>query len=135
LEDPDGLRKMVQEPKKSTPEQSFSVSWHGENIVLTAGETINSLTALDIETAAKVILAPLKKAPFGNMIVDLEQVNFFSSEFITFLMRCFELTKANNGELVLTGVSDRIRELLAETNLDTLWAIYKTRQEALDALS
>ncbi len=126
---------MVHDKKKNAPEQSFSVSWHGENVVLVAGETINSLTALDIETAAKLVLAPLRNATFTNMIVDLEQVNFFSSEFITFLMRCYELTKANNGELILTGVSERISELLTETNLDTLWAIYKTRQEALSVLS
>jgi len=30
--------------------------------------------------------------------------------------------------------NDRIRELLRLTNLDTLWAIYDTRQQALDAL-
>ncbi len=126
---------MVQNTKNNAPEQSFSVSWHGENVVVVAGETINSLTALDIETAAKLVLTPLRNATFTNMIVDLEQVNFFSSEFITFLMRCYELTKANNGELILTGVSERISELLTETNLDTLWAIYKTRQEALSVLS
>ena len=37
-------------------------------------------------------------------------------------------------ELVLAGVSDRVRELLRLTSLDTLWALYATRAEALEAL-
>jgi hypothetical protein len=36
--------------------------------------------------------------------------------------------------MVLAGVSKRIRELLRLTNLDTLWAIYDSRAEALDSL-
>jgi anti-anti-sigma regulatory factor len=43
--------------------------------------------------------------------------------------------RINGSEMVLAGVSDRIRELLRLTNLDTLWAIYDTRKEALEALS
>ena len=42
--------------------------------------------------------------------------------------------KKNGLEMVLAGVNDRIRELLRLTNLDTLWAIYDTPQQALDAL-
>jgi len=40
----------------------------------------------------------------------------------------------DGGELVLAGVNDRIRELLKTTALDTLWALYSTRREAMDAL-
>ena len=36
--------------------------------------------------------------------------------------------------LVLAGASERARELLHLTALDTLWALYNTRAEAIDAL-
>jgi hypothetical protein len=45
------------------------------------------------------------------------------------------LVKKHGSEVVLAGASDRIRELLHLTALDTLWAIYSTRIEALQALA
>ena len=67
-------------------------------------------------------------------IVDLSRVNFFGSVFISFLLRCHLLVKKQGAELVLAGVSDRVRELLRLTSLDTLWALYATKAEALEAL-
>jgi anti-sigma B factor antagonist len=45
------------------------------------------------------------------------------------------LVKKQGSELILTGVSDKARELLRVMSLDTLWAIYESREEALAALS
>ena len=42
--------------------------------------------------------------------------------------------KKHHGELVLAGVSPRVRELLRQTALDTLWAIYDNRTQVLAAL-
>jgi hypothetical protein len=44
------------------------------------------------------------------------------------------IVKKHHGELVLAGVSLRVRELLRQTALDTLWAIYDDRNRALEAL-
>ena len=86
------------------------------------------------ETAAQIVLSPLKANPPSNVIVDLSRVKFFTSEFISFLLRCHVIVKRHHGELVLAGVSTAVRELLRQTALDTLWAIYTSRQQALDAL-
>jgi anti-anti-sigma factor len=82
-----------------------------------------------------MVLAPLKDDPPSHLIVDLAGVRYFGSAFITFLLRCHLVVKQRGSELVLAGVNDRIRELLRTTALDTLWALYESRQEALDALS
>jgi anti-anti-sigma factor len=66
--------------------------------------------------------------------VDLSDVSYFGSSFITFLLRCHEIVKPRGSELVLAGVNPRIRELLQTTALDMLWAIYATPQEALASL-
>jgi anti-sigma B factor antagonist len=115
-------------------DQYFSVRRHGEVAVITVSANIEHLPANSIETAAQLVLAPLKENPPSNVIVDLAQVAFFTSEFISFLLRCHVIVKKHHGELVLAGVSDRVRELLRQTALDTLWAIYASRNEALDAL-
>ena len=61
-------------------------------------------------------------------------MNYFGSVFISFLLRCHLLVKKQGSELILTGVSDKARELLRVMSLDTLWAIYDSREEALASL-
>jgi anti-sigma B factor antagonist len=115
-------------------EAYLSFRRHGEMAVVHVSAAIESLPASAIETAAQVVLSPLKANPPSNVIVDLSEVQFFTSEFISFLLRCHVIVKKHHGELVLAGVSDRVRELLRQTALDTLWAIYTNRNQALEAL-
>jgi len=102
--------------------------------VVDVSAAIENLPSSAIETAAQVVLSPLKANPPSNVIVDLSKVQFFTSEFISFLLRCHVIVKKHHGELVLAGVSDRVRELLRQTALDTLWAIYDNRAQALAVL-
>ena len=87
-----------------------------------------------IQQAAQMVLAPLKADPPAGLVVDLSNVNYFGSVFLSFLLRCYTPLKMHGSEMVLAGVSKRIRELLRLTNLDTLWAIYDSRAEALESL-
>ena len=66
--------------------------------------------------------------------IDLSRVKYFGSVFLSLLLRWHTPMKKNGSEMVLAGVNDRIRELLRLTNLDTLWAIYDSRAEALESL-
>ena len=115
-------------------EPYLSFRRHGEVAVVGVSAAIENLPASAIETAAHVVLSPLKENPPSNVIVDLSKVQYFTSEFISFLLRCHVIVKKHHGELVLAGVSTRVRELLRQTALDTLWAIYDSRAQALDAL-
>lgn len=117
-----------------TVEPYLSFRRHGEIAVVEVSAAIEDLPSSAIETAAQIVLSPLKANPPSNVIVDLSRVKFFTSEFISFLLRCHVIVKKHHGELVLAGVSDAVRELLRQTALDTLWAIYTSRQQALDAL-
>ena len=107
----------------------FDVIHHGHDSshVVTPTPEMENMPENLIEQAAQMVLAPLKENPPSGLIVDLSRVNFFGSVFISFLLRCHLLIKKQGAELVLAGVSDRVRELLRMTSLDTLWALYATR--------
>ena len=113
----------------------FQVKRHGDIAVVVPSPEIEQLSENLISTAAAMVLAPLKEDPPSHLIVDLSGVRYFGSAFITFLLRCHLLVKQRGSELVLAGVNDGIRELLRTTALDTLWALYDTRQEALESLT
>ena len=119
---------------ESMQSQSFLLERHGDIAVVIPSPEVESMSENLIQPAAQMVLAPLKADPPAGLVVDLSQVSYFGSVFLSFLLRCYTPLKMHGSEMVLAGVNDRIRELLRLTNLDTLWAIYDTRQQALDAL-
>lgn len=112
----------------------FQMLRRGGLMIVVPAPEIEQLPSNVIETAASLVLAPIKANPSMNVVFDLSKVGFFGSEFISFLLRCHVIVKKHHCEMVLAGVSDRIRELLRQTALDTLWAIYETRTQAIEAL-
>ena len=114
--------------------ESFKVERRGDIVVVTPSSAIEEMPENLIEQAAQMVLSPLREGMPGGLVVDLSQVDYFGSVFIAFLLRCHLLVKKQGAELVLAGVSDRVRELLRLTSLDTLWALYATKAEALEAL-
>ena len=120
---------------KSDSSQSFRIERHGDIAVITPSSEVESMDENLIQQAAQVVLAPLKEEPPAGIIMDLSKVNYFGSVFLSFLLRCHMLAKKHGCEMVLAGASERTRELLHLTNLDTLWALYISRAEAMAALA
>jgi len=118
----------------SLANEYFQIKRHGDMAVIIPSPEVEHLPDTVVNTAAQMVLAPLKSDPPTHLIIDLTGVRYFGSAFITFLLRCHLPVKQQGGELVLAGVNPRIRELLKTTALDTLWALYSTRREAMDAL-
>jgi anti-sigma B factor antagonist len=115
--------------------ESFKVERHGDIAVIVPAPEVESMSENLIQQAAEMVLAPLRNDPPAGLVIDLSQVRFFGSVFISFLLKCHMLVKKHGSELVLAGASDRIRELLHLTALDTLWAVYSSRAEAMAALA
>ncbi|MER3415869.1 MAG: anti-sigma factor antagonist [Gemmataceae bacterium] len=107
---------------------------HGDIVVIVPASEVESLQWGLIEQAAEIVLAPLKRQPASGVIVDLSQVSYFGSVFLSLLLRCYKLIRQQGGEMVLAAPSERARELLRLTAFDTIWPIYESRQEALVAL-
>ena len=120
---------------ESKHSESFRVERHGDVAVIIPASEVESMPENLIQQAAEIVLAPLRKDPPAGLVIDLSEVKFFGSVFISFLLKCHMLVKKHGSEVVLSGASERIRELLHLTALDTLWALYSTRAEALQALA
>ncbi|MEX0703953.1 MAG: STAS domain-containing protein [Planctomycetales bacterium] len=114
--------------------EDFQLEWHGNTVVIIPAANVESMRWDLIEQSADVVMAPLKETEVPMVIFDLSDVNYFGSVFLALLLRCHKYVKSRGGELVLCGASKMARELMRITALDTLWAIYDTRDEALDAV-
>jgi len=116
-------------------DQSFHIERHGEIAVVTPSVKVEEMHETLIEQAARLVVQALREDPPSGIVVDLSQVNYFGSVFVSFLLRCHALAKKSGSEIVLAGASEPARELLHLLDLETLWALYDTRKEAIEALS
>jgi anti-anti-sigma factor len=116
------------------PAESIQIVRHGDIAVIMTAAEIENMPESYVEQAAQLVLGPLRANPPAGIIVDLSQVNFVGSVFLSFLLRCHKIVKLQGSEMVLSGLSSKTRELLRVTSLDTIWALYDSRSEALAAL-
>src|SRR4051795_5452220 len=114
--------------------ESFNIERHGEIAVVTPSAKVEEMHETMIEQAARLVVQSLREDPPAGIVVDLSQVNYFGSVFVSFLLRCHALAKKSGSEIVLAGASEPARELLHLLDLETVWAMYGSKQEAIDAL-
>jgi anti-sigma B factor antagonist len=119
----------------SKAKDDFKLEFHGNAVVITPAANVEAMRWDLIEQAADIVMSPLRNQDIPMVVVDLSDVAYFGSVFLALLLRCHKFVKSRGGELVLCGASELARELLRVTSLDTLWAIYDTREEALDAVA
>ena len=114
--------------------ESFDIEWHGNTVVVVPAASVESLQWDLVEQAADVVMEPLAAQDVPMVVFDLTHVDYFGSVFLALMLRCHKFLKRQGGELVLCGTNEMARELLKITALDTIWAIYDTRQEAMQAI-
>ena len=113
----------------------FRLEFRGNTVLVRPAGNIESMQWDLVEGAADIIMEPLKEQSPPMVVVDLSDVGYFGSVFLALLLRCHKYVKGRGGELVLCGAGKLATELLRVTALDTIWAIYDTADEALDAVS
>lgn len=128
------LFRMDWNPLMAESTDDFRLEWHGDTVVITPAANVEEMHWELIEQAAEIVMAPLRSQDVPMVVFDLTEVNYFGSVFLALLLRCHKFVKSRGGELVICGASKMAKELLRVTALDTLWAIYETREEALEAV-
>jgi len=115
-------------------QEDFRFEWHGNTLVITPASNVEQMRWDLIEQAADIVMTPIAEQQAPIVIFDLGEVNYFGSVFLALLLRCHKYVRSRGGEMVLCGTSPGAAELLRITALDTLWALYDTRDDALAAV-
>lgn len=133
---PDFSSDIQSDEKPMTSESTndaIRVERHGDIAVVIPSSDVEKVPENLMEHAARLVLDPLQADPPAGLVFDLSGVDYVGSVFLSFLLRCHKRVKVHGSEVVVAGASPRARELLHLTALDTLWALYDTREEALEA--
>jgi anti-anti-sigma factor len=115
-------------------DDAFTLERHGDLTVITATSALEHIEFGLEEQVAELILKSLRRQENPLIVFDLSQAGNFGSMFLALLIRCWKLALSQGGTMALSGVTERARELLRVTALDTVWPIYDTKREAMEAL-
>ena len=117
-------------------EGSFRIERHGAAALIVVLSAADDLPSHELYYAAPELMALLSENPPKGLVVDLSQVKFFKSAFISFLLRCHMQTKKQGmGKMVVAAPTEEGRKLLNFLSLDKVWEIYSTTGEGLQAVA
>jgi anti-anti-sigma factor len=120
--------------KSARAADEFRFERHGEVTLILPSPAFEHMDPTLIADAADVLASVLRSIEPPLFVVDLSEVPFFGSAFISLLLKCTNVASSQGGQLCLVGAQQRARELLHITSLDMFWPMYATRQEAFEAL-
>lgn len=114
---------------------AFTIERHGEVTVVLTSPVLETMEPLLLDGASSLLLDALKRDACPQIVVDLSRLDYFGSAFLGLLIRCWKLATLRGGAMVLSGVSNRAKDLLHITSLDMVWPLYGDVREAIDALA
>ena len=68
-------------------EQSFRIERHGEIAIVIPTPKVEEMHEALIDQAARMVVTSLHEDPPSGIVIDLSQVNYFGSVFVSFLLR------------------------------------------------
>jgi anti-sigma B factor antagonist len=92
------------------------------------GNLIGGAETLALHEKVKELLAQKR----SRIIIDLSGVTWINSSGLGMLMGCLTSVKNANGEMKLTGVTEKVKNLFVITKLITLFDVFESVQEAVD---
>ncbi|HVW39699.1 MAG TPA: STAS domain-containing protein [Pirellulales bacterium] len=81
------------------------------------------------------LTAAIEPANPPLLLLDLSDTTFIGSSFLGVLVRAWKRIRERNGRMGLCCVNEICSEVLHASKLDTIWAIYPTRDAAVRALT
>lgn len=97
-------------------------------------EDIN-LDAVNLDAVRPELYALVESAQGGQVVLDLENVAFLSSDALGCLLAIRLKAVRADARLVLAGVREHLKAILNLTQLDQMFEVYATRAEALAQLA
>jgi len=112
--------------------RALKVEIEQATIVVTPGEELDSVRYQEIHLEVGRINDLVRHGGFRNLLIDLSARPALESVVLTALVG---FCRAIPGQAAFCGMSDTMRESMNATKLATLWPIYVTRAEAIQALT
>ncbi len=113
---------------------AFEVEREGQTLIVTALTDLRELDYPEVEAGARDILDLIRDGTIKDVVLDFHKTDYYGSTALGFFVKLWKRVRERDGRMAFCGVSDHEREILKVTNLDGLWPICSSREEALQAV-
>lgn len=69
------------------------------------------------------------------LLVDMQEISYINSGGLRCLVSAWRKARQQNGDLVLSGLNDRLQEIFAMVGFDKVFQIYPSRAEGQTAIT
>jgi anti-anti-sigma regulatory factor len=111
----------------------FTLEWVGEVLVVEPGCRVGTLAGGDITNGRQRVLNEIRHSNLQTVVFDFRNVECLGSRLIDTLCVLWKCLRERSGRLVLCRLSEDAYEVLKVSRLLSLWPVYPSREEALDA--
>jgi len=113
---------------------TFDIEQIDDTIILTALTDLGEFELENVKKRFEETLDHLSMRHVDNIIIDLDHADFYGSTALAFFVRLWKLAKSNGGEFALCNVSKHGWEALRVTHLNRLWAVFLSKEDALQTV-
>jgi len=113
--------------------QVFHTETQSSTLVVVPLGNISSLSGDVVQSDLECILAEFDQRRATSAVVDFCHVSYFGSVMLAAVQMIWKRVRSLEGKLGLCNVSQVGREILHVSKFDSIWPIYDSRQEALEA--
>jgi anti-sigma B factor antagonist len=89
----------------------------------------------EIQATSEKVIQFIEENHPKKMVVDFQQVKFFTSQGLGLLMDIWRRLKDYDGRVVISGINPQLHRVFKITNLDKIFEFYPNRQNALEGIS
>ncbi|MBF0289469.1 MAG: response regulator [SAR324 cluster bacterium] len=84
----------------------------------------------------KQVLKPVVSDPsVSKILINVEQVSIIDSQSLGFIISCFNLLQKRQANMSICSINEKLDQLFKLAHLDTVFTIYSSEKDALDALN
>ena len=112
----------------------FQIDRVGPALVVIPQRNFTSLADEALQQDLVRLLSMAQDEQTQHVLFDFSCISFFGSSMLEAMRRLYNVVVAKKGTLAVCGLSDVGRDVLHVTRFDTLWKVFTTRDEALQAL-
>jgi anti-sigma B factor antagonist len=115
-------------------EDILQVELDGDVAVVTPRKSIGSLMDLEMREEWLQLREQIGERGVRFIVIDLTHLSYFGSSVLDWMIGLWKQVKAKGGGLALVNVSAVGKEILHTANLDSVWTISATREQAIGLL-
>jgi anti-anti-sigma factor len=121
-------------PNENGTDRLFLAEFHHGVLVVVPLGDFESFRWPEMEDASKMIFEIIRNEPAVRILVDMSRLRQCGSALLGIMLRVWKTVSPQNGVLAFCCVNADVAEILQQTRLDTLWAIYPNREAAFASL-